>query len=59
MRVFVKDGDLEGSVKALKEGFRCYPLAQADNPPKQKVVDLSGKSSSIRFMRTMNTFMKS
>ncbi len=42
MRVFVKDGDLEGSVKELNEGFRCYPLAQADNPPKQKVVNLSG-----------------
>lgn len=43
MRVFVKDGDLEGSVKALKEGFRCYPLTQANKPPKQKVFDLSGK----------------
>jgi hypothetical protein len=42
MRVFVKDGDLEGSVKELKDGFRCYPLAQVDNPPKQKVIDLSG-----------------
>jgi hypothetical protein len=42
MRVFVKDGDLEGSVIELKEGFRAYPLAQANNPPKQKVVDLSG-----------------
>ena len=29
--------------KELKEGFRCYPLAQANNPPKQKVIDLSGK----------------
>ena len=43
MRVFVKDGDLEGSTKELKEGFRCYPLAQANEPPKQKVLDLSGK----------------
>nr|WP_231616146.1 DUF1254 domain-containing protein [Novipirellula artificiosorum] len=43
MRVFVKDGDLEASTKELKEGFRCYPLAQADKPPKQKVHDLSGK----------------
>jgi hypothetical protein len=43
MRVFVKDGDLEGSTKELKEGFRCYPLAQANKPPKQKVYDLSGK----------------
>jgi len=42
MRVFVKDGDLEGSVKELKDGFRCYPLAQVENPPKQKVVDFSG-----------------
>jgi len=42
MRVFVKDGDLEGSVKELKEGFRTYPLAQAGNPPNQKVHDLSG-----------------
>jgi hypothetical protein len=43
MRVFVKDGDLEASTKELKQGFRCYPLSQADKPPKQKVYDLSGK----------------
>lgn len=43
MRVFVKDDDLKGATKELKEGFRCYPLAQAPNPPKQKVYDLSGK----------------
>ncbi|MDX2504458.1 MAG: DUF1254 domain-containing protein, partial [Gammaproteobacteria bacterium] len=43
MRVFVKDGDLKASVKELKEGFRCYPLAQANKPPKQKVYNLSGK----------------
>lgn len=43
MRVFVKDGDLKASVKDLKEGFRCYPLAQANKPPKQKVYNLSGK----------------
>ena len=43
MRVFVKDGDLKGATKELKEGFRAYPLAQADKPPKQKVHNLSGK----------------
>ena len=43
MRVFVKDGDVKASTKELKEGFRCYPLAQANKPPKQKVFDLSGK----------------
>ena len=58
MRVFVKDGDLRASVKELKEGFRAYPLAQANKPPKQKVTTFPAKSS-IRFMLTMNTFMKS
>ena len=43
MRVFVKDGDVNGSTKELKEGFRAYPLAQVNKPPKQKVYDLSGK----------------
>lgn len=41
-RVFVQNDDLEGSVKELKDGFRCYPLAQASNPPEQKIFDLSG-----------------
>jgi len=43
MRVFVKDGDVKESTKALRDGFRIYPLALANNPPKQKVYDLSGK----------------
>lgn len=43
MRVFVKDGDLKGSTKELREGFRCYPLAQRNKPPKQMVFDLSGE----------------
>ncbi|MEH6559296.1 MAG: DUF1254 domain-containing protein [Oceanicoccus sp.] len=43
MRVFVKDGDLKESTRELREGFRVYPLAQANNPPKQKIHDLSGK----------------
>ncbi len=43
MRVFVKNGDVKASTRGLKEGFRAYPLAQANKPPKQKVYDLSGK----------------
>ena len=43
MRVFVKDGDLKASTKALKDGFRLYPLAQASKPPEQKIYELSGK----------------
>lgn len=43
LRVFVKDGDLKAAISRFKEGFHCYPLAQAHNPPKQKFLDLSGK----------------
>ena len=43
MRVFVKDGDLKAATRGLKEGFRCYHLEQAYNPPEQKIYDLSGK----------------
>ena len=41
MRVFVKDGDVKASIKELKEGFRAYPLSQANKPPKQKIYNLS------------------
>lgn len=43
MRVFVKYGDLQESTRALREGFRVYPLAEAGNPPKQTVIELAGK----------------
>jgi hypothetical protein len=43
MRVFVKGGDLKASTRGLRESFRAYPLAQANNPPKQKIFNLSGK----------------
>ena len=41
-RVFVEGGDIEGAVQRVKEGFRTYPLAQADDPPAQRFVDVSG-----------------
>jgi hypothetical protein len=43
MRFFVKDGDLKAASEGFKKGFHCYPLAQVDNPPEQKFLDLSGK----------------
>lgn len=43
LRAFVINGDLKASVDVFKKNFNCYPLAQADNPPEQKFVDLSGK----------------
>jgi hypothetical protein len=42
-RAFVKDGDIAAAAQSVKDGFRCYPLAQADNPPEQNFVNLSGK----------------
>ena len=32
-RAFAKDGDLAGTVKGVKAGFRAYPLARARYPP--------------------------
>ena len=43
LRLFVKDGDLKSTINGFKEGFSCYPLALAENPPKQKFIELSGK----------------
>lgn len=42
-RAFAKDGDIAAAAKSVRDGFRCYPLAQVGNPPKQKFVNLSGK----------------
>jgi len=42
-RAFVKDGDLAGTVKAVKARYRMYPLTRADNPAEQKFLNLSGK----------------
>ncbi len=43
MRVFVKDGDTKKAIKAFKESFRMYPLAQARNPKPNTFVNLSNK----------------
>jgi hypothetical protein len=43
LRVLVLDGDLQAGAQGFKEGFHCYPLAQAQDPEKQKFLDLSGK----------------
>ena len=43
LRVFAKPDQLKEASQNFKKGFNCYPLAQADNPPVQKFLDLSGK----------------
>ncbi|MCF6171202.1 MAG: DUF1254 domain-containing protein [Bacteroidales bacterium] len=46
MRLIVKDGDVKSAVDAFKAGFKMYPLAKADNPPKQVFHNFSGKKYS-------------
>lgn len=42
-RVFVKDGDIEATVAAVKETMRVYPYAKRDNPPETKFINLTGQ----------------
>jgi hypothetical protein len=63
-RVFVKDGDTTAAVRSVKEGFRYYPLAQADNPPEQKFVNVSGMrfntihANDSRFFEELNAVIQ-
>jgi hypothetical protein len=43
LRVLAKPDQLKAAAEGFKKGFNCYPLALADNPPKQKFLNLSGK----------------
>ena len=43
LRVLAQPGKLKEASEGFKKGFNCYPLALADNPPKQKFLNLSGK----------------
>ena len=59
-RAFVKDGDIAGAVRGVKENFRLYPLSQADNPPEQRFVNVSGlkyntvHANNFHFFEEMN-----
>jgi len=43
LRVLAKPDQLKAAAEGFRKGFNCYPLALADNPPKQKFLNLSGK----------------
>ena len=43
LRAIVQDGDLETALEPLRTGFRIYPLSKLNNPPKGRVVEVSGK----------------
>lgn len=42
-RAFVSGGDVPAAVRHVQQSFRLYPLSAAENPPKQKFVNLTGK----------------
>jgi hypothetical protein len=46
VRGFVQDGEPDAAVAALK-GMRLYPLAERDDPPAMRFVDLSGTRAAL------------
>lgn len=63
-RAFVQNGDIVGAVRHVKENFRLYPLSQADNPPAQKFVNVSGlqyntvHANDFHFFEEMNAVIQ-
>jgi hypothetical protein len=45
-RNFAVNGDFKPAIESTKKHARVYPLAQADNPPANKFVDVSGQAFS-------------
>ena len=43
MRAFVTNGDTQAAADRVKAGFNSYPLSKAQNPPKARIIDGSGK----------------
>ncbi len=43
LRGFLEDGKPDAAIKMFKEGFKVYPLAQKDNPPKMEFISASKK----------------
>jgi len=63
-RAFVENGDIAGAVRHVKESFRLYPLSQADNPPVQRFVNVSGlqyntvHANDFHFFEEMNAVIQ-
>jgi hypothetical protein len=43
-RGFLVNGDPKPAIASMKANLHIYPLAQADNPPKQKFINLTGRT---------------
>lgn len=60
IRSFLQNGDLAGTVNAVKAKTKLYPLSAAANPPAQKFVNISGKkfntvhANNFKFYEELN-----
>lgn len=63
-RAFVSDGDLKGTVAAVKSSFRMYPFTRAGNPPPPVFHNLSGKkfntvhANDFKFFEELNAVIQ-
>jgi hypothetical protein len=63
-RIFAADGDVKKAVGDTKQITRIYLLSQADNPPANKIVNVSGKEictlfpSDYTFWDNLNTVVQ-
>ncbi|CAK9074761.1 DUF1254 domain-containing protein, partial [Durusdinium trenchii] len=64
-RGYTEDGSGEAAVMATQDGFRMYPLSQADNPPEMTFVNVSGREFNTihvmdeRMFEEINTVIQS
>jgi len=64
LRVIMPGGDLKTAMDTFKQGYHCYPLAQAQDPPPQKFVDFSGKqmntihANNVHFYEELNAVIQ-
>lgn len=63
-RAFVIDGDIESAVQAVKDEMKVYLLAEADDPPAETFVDISGMQmntihgSDFSYFEELNTVVQ-
>jgi hypothetical protein len=64
IRGFTVKGDTGPAVKAFRDHFRVYPLAQAANPPETKFINGSGlyfntiHSTNFKYYEEINTVIQ-
>lgn len=60
IRLFAVNGDFKPAIESMKKNTKVYPLVQADNPPQNNFINVSGKEfcglapSDSRFWEYLN-----